>query len=345
MARAHRLAADPVSGAALETFERDAHSYTLFAALRHLEQLHPAQPRLGEARKAAEDIARIAQLPHMYFAPAEIAGCTRSERGVPVLEQLVFGVFGPNGALPLHLTEYADARARQHDDPTVKDFVNLFQHRLACLFYRAWANADPCASRDRPDADDFRLYLGALVGIGPQSARERDALVDEAKLSRVGLFGPQTRSAEALEQAVGEYFEVPAQVIPFIGEWLPIAPDSRCRLGVAREHATLGQGATLGARTWQRQFRFEIALGPLPLARFTEFLPGARALAQLRALVAFYTNEEWSWQLRLLLEPQQLPSVQLGQSGWLGWTSWLGRPAAGAARMDTIIEGSRPIAA
>jgi type VI secretion system protein ImpH len=316
--------------------------YSLFSALRRIEQAHRDSPRLGESRRAADDPVRIAQRPHLYFAPSDVAAFGAGDSATPRLEQHGFGIFGPNGALPLHLTELAYSRQHQADDPALSDFVNAFQHRFASLFYRAWADSDPCTSFDRVGEDDFRLYLGALIGIGAPAARDRDSVLDYAKLARAGLFGPQSRSAEALEQILTEYFELPVELIPFVGAWLDISTESRFRLGVAPEHAMLGLGATLGQTTWQCQSRFEIALGPLRIADFVNFLPGARGLAQLKALVRLYTNEEWSWQLRLLLEPAQIPAMRLGDSGWLGWTSWLG--ARTQVARDALIEGSEPAA-
>ncbi|HVS78406.1 MAG TPA: type VI secretion system baseplate subunit TssG [Steroidobacteraceae bacterium] len=317
--------------------------FTLFAALRRIEQVHRERPRLGESRKAADDPVRIAQRPHLYFAPSEVAAFGPEDDGVPRLEQHSFGVFGPNGALPLHLTELAYARRHQADDPTLVDFINTFQHRLTSLFYRAWADADPCASLDRPVGDRFRLYAGALLGIGAPTARDRDAVLDYAKLSRAGLLAPQSRPAESLERLIADYFGLEVELVQFVGEWLPIPADARLRLGVPQEGGALGIGATLGGMTWQCQTRFEIALGPLPVAEFVNFLPGARGLQQLRALVRLYTNGEWSWQLRLLIEPAAVPPLRLGDSGWLGWTSWLGERTTTAR--DALIEGSEPAAA
>jgi type VI secretion system protein ImpH len=246
----------------------------------------------------------------------------------------------------LHLTELAYSRERQSDDPTLSDFVNAFQHRFASLFYRAWADSDPCTSFDRTDTDEFRLYIGALIGIGPSAARDRDGVLDYAKLVRAGLFAPQSRSAEALEQILREYFESSVEVIPFVGGWLEIPAEARCRLGGPPEYASLGAGATAGGTTWQCQSRFEIALGPLAMADFVKFLPGARGLNQLKALVRLYTNEEWSWQVRLLLRSADIPPLRLGESGWLGWTSWMpaSQAAADAVVRDAVIEGSQPAA-
>jgi type VI secretion system protein ImpH len=316
--------------------------YTLFGALRRIEQAHRDRPRLGESRKASDDPVRIIQRPHLYFVGADIAAFGSSETVVPRIEQHGFGVFGPNGALPLHLTEIAYSREHQADDPALSDFVNAFQHRFASLFYRAWADSDPCAAFDRVDQDAFRLYLGALIGLGPAAARDRDSVLDYAKLARVGLFAPQNRPAEALEQILVEYFELPVELIPFVGAWLDISEDARCRIGMEPQHATLGLGATLGTMTWQCQSRFEIALGPLGIADFVNFLPGARGLTQLKSLVRLFTNEEWSWQVRLLLEPEQVPALRLGEGGWLGWTSWLGSRTQVAR--DAVIEGSEPAA-
>jgi type VI secretion system protein ImpH len=326
----------------LDELRQAPERFTLFGALRLIEQTHPERPRLGESRKASDDRVRIAQEPHLYFAPTEVLAFGANDGDVPELEQLGFGVFGPNGALPLHLTELAYSRKRQLDDPALADFINTFQHRFASLFYRAWANTDPCTSLDRPGADQFRLYLGALIGIGAAGARERDAVLDYAKLSRVGLFAPHTRSGFALEKILAEYFELAVEVIPFIGTWLDIAPDAWCRLARTPEYALLGVGATLGTSTWQCQSRFEIALGPLRIGDFVNFLPGSRGLEQLKAIVRLFTNEQWYWHVRLLLEPADLPPIRLGQSGWLGWTTWLG-PRDQVAR-DATIEGSRPVA-
>lgn len=324
----------------LQDLEQHPEAYSLFGALRRIEQAFPDRPRLGESRKVADDPVRIAQRPHLHFAPTEVAAFNTQDSEVARLDQHGFGIFGPNGALPLHLTELAYTRELQTDDPTFGAFINAFQHRFTALFYRAWADTDPCASFDRTSTDLFRLYVGALMGIGSPLARDRDCVLDYAKLARAGLFAPQTRSAESLERIIGDYFELPVEVVPFVGTWLTISSEELCRLGGPRENASLGLGTILGASTWQCQSCFEIVLGPVRITDFVNFLPGARGLNQLKALVRLYTNEEWSWRVRLLLEPADIPPMRLGESGWLGWATWLGPRSEVAG--DAVIEGSEP---
>lgn len=339
--------------------ESRVHSFSLFAALRVLEKASAAQPRLGESRKASDDVVRLGQAPHLVFAPSDVASVATDAEGRVALEQYGFGLFGPNGALPLHWTELAYERRHQKEDGTIVDFLNVFQHRLVSLFYRAWAQGEPSVNLDRPDSDRFRTYVGALLGTAPETAHNADEVEDYARLSRAGRFALQTRSADGLEAVLGDYFRIPIEVRPYSGEWLDIPRDLHSRLGEQR----LGMSTTLGASTWQCQHKFEIVLGPLSGSQFENFLPGARGLTELHSLVRFYTNDEWGWQVRLLLQDADIPGATLGSAGRddeqgatrsgvqpernahgnrLGWTSWLG--ARRAAAQDVVIQDTRAAA-
>lgn len=326
MATAAGIAPDTVDE--LRRLRAEPYRYSLFAALRLLEQAYCTQPRIGEARRIAQDPVRLQQPPYLSFAPSEVTAFGSTEQGMPLLESYGFGVFGPNGALPLHLTELAFERKRQHADPTLSDFINLFQHRLTGLFYRAWAESDPATCHDRPDSDRFRLYLGSLTGMGTEHSRDSADVADNAVLSRVALFGSQCRSAEGLQHILTDYLQLPVLVRSFVGDWLAIPPAMHTRLGGMDESACLGVGATLGEASWQAHHKFEIVLGPLAYAEFRNFLPGASGLSELSGLVRIYTNDEWQWQLCLQLRRDEVPRMQLGsnQAGIgsaLGWSSWL----------------------
>ena len=319
----------------LEQLRRAPERFGLFAALRLLEQAFSQHPRFGEGRQASEDPVRLGHAPHLAFAPSDVASYEETSDGVR-LEQYSFGLFGPNGPLPIHLTELAYGRRRHVEDDAIIDFLNIFQHRLISLLYRAWAEADPATHFDRPASDRFTLYVGALLGLGSPAARNRDAVPDYAKLSRAAAYGRQTRSATALEAILQDYFAADVLVREFIGGWLPVPADEQCCLGA--ERSSLAGGAFLGRGVWDCQHKFEIVLGPLTLARLKTFLPGAAGLRELHALVRLFTGDEWTWQLRLLLLPDETPRTCLGRGGQLGWVSWLGRHQGIAE--DVVIQES-----
>ncbi|MCP1673928.1 type VI secretion system protein ImpH [Natronocella acetinitrilica] len=312
-----------------EGLSRAPERYTLFAALRLLEALSPDRPRLGRSRRPADDVVRLAQLPSLRFAPGELA---RVDDGpTPRLHGEGFGLLGPNGPLPLHLTEYADERRRLHQDPGFADFLNLFHHRLASLFYRAWADAAPAVEADRAD-NRFFWYLGSLAGLGTPGLQGRDTLGDRAKLHRVGRLASQTRSQEGLEDMLEDHFGMPVTIESFLPQWLDIPPEDRLRLGRTTQVGRLGRDANLGRRSWQCQFSFRVILRDVSRQQYESLMPGQPGLTQLGDLVRAYIGDELRWDLELHLRPREAEPLRLSRGRRLGLTTWLGRGARDSAR-------------
>ena len=81
--------------------------------------------------------------------------------------------------------------------------------------------------------------------------------------------------------------------------------------------------------------------GPLNLDQFERVLPGGESLRRLVALVRNYIGDQLNWDVNLVLKKQEVPDLRLGQSGYLGWTSWLTpRPGEHDAD-DAIFDPSR----
>jgi type VI secretion system protein ImpH len=311
-------------------------------ALRRIECASPGSPRFGTALRPADEPVRLGQEPSMGFAPASLSGLAQGQAGAPPrLEVRFFGLFGPNGPLPLHLTEYAHARQLQAADPTFARFADIIHHRFLSLFHRAWAQAQPCVSLDRPGDDSFGRYVGALAGLGQPGLRQQDALPDFAKLHHAALLNRQVRNAEGLSQIIAGFFRVPVVVEQFVGHWMPIRQRDHSRLGMVGN--VLGRNALVGSRVWDRQHKFRLRVGPLDLAQYTEFLPGGRGVVQLRACVRNYVGLEYCWDAQLLLGADSVPPLRLGQSGRLGYTSWLGRRPGTAPAADLVLDVDRAL--
>jgi type VI secretion system protein ImpH len=322
--------------------EERPYDHDFFHAVRRIECLHPDKPRIGRALRPADEPLRFGQEPSLAFAPATLSAYSpATARRPPRLEVRFFGLLGPNGPLPLHLTEFARERllrAGEAADATFARFLDLFHHRFLALFYRAWAQAQPTVSLDRPKDDRYSAYVGALVGVGSQASRERDAVGDYAKLFFSGLLARQVRNRDGLEALLTGYFRLPARVEEFIGHWMRLPTEDRTRLGAGNDSARLGVGAMLGGRVWDRQHKFRIHLGPLTLKQYEAFLPGGGALAKLVALVRQYLCFELDWDLRLVLAKAEVPQVSLGRYGRLGWTTWLGHQPRTADAGDLMLQ-------
>jgi type VI secretion system protein ImpH len=288
-------------------------------ALRRLEALHPERPRWGLARRPKDDALRLGQQPALDFAPASVAGLTSADDKRPArLEIRFFGLLGPNGPLPLHLTEHARERLLHHGDASFARFLDVFHHRLLSLFQRAWAQPRPTVSFDRPEEDRFHDYVGSLIGIATPECRERDAAGDRIKLAMAGWLARPTRNAEGLRALLVAYFRLPVEIEEFVGHWMSLPDDDLTRLGRHAACAQLGVGAVAGRRVWDRQHKIRVRLGPLTLAQYEDFLPKGSAHGKIVALLRQYLSLELDWDARLALKADEVPRVQLGGSTWLG---------------------------
>jgi type VI secretion system protein ImpH len=191
------------------------------------------------------------------------------------------------------------------------------------MFYRAWASAQPTVCHDRPGEDRFADFVGSLFGIGMPNLRNRDAFPDHAKLHFAGRLVCQTRHPEGLLAIVSGFFRIPASITEFIGQWVRLPYEARCRLGETPDTGTLGQTTIVGSRIWECQHKFRIVLGPMSFLDYERLLPGGASLPRLIALVRNYSGDELTWDVHMILKKEEVPEISLGILGRLGWTTWL----------------------
>ncbi|MDT8343075.1 MAG: type VI secretion system baseplate subunit TssG [Thermohalobaculum sp.] len=338
MAGDERAAAPDLSR--LAALGSDPQSHHIFQALRLIEAAFPDRPRLGRSRRPSQDAVRIGQEAELAFPPSTIAAFSLPADGAPGrLVNRFFGLFGPNGPLPLHLTEYARDRQRNMHDHTIVAFADLFHHRMASLLYRAWAAGEPAPSFDRPDDDPFAAKVAAISGRMGRGMEDRDAMPDLAKLHFAALLAQGPKNADGLLAIVSAFFRAPASIESFVGTWLHLEPHDRWKLG----GAPLGRGTSLGARVWSRQSKFRIRLGPLDLETYRRVLPGGQSLKRLAAIVRNYLGDSLEWEVNLVLKASEVPEARLGRQGSLGWTTWLGQRPAGRDADDLrLLPPQRP---
>jgi type VI secretion system protein ImpH len=358
----------------LDQLEREPYTFDFFQAVRRLDCAHPDKPATGNSLRTADDPVRFGQEVSMAFAPATLESVQRTGSKPPRLFERFFGLFGPQGPLPLHFTEYVRDRVRNHGDNTLLSFLNVFHHRMVAFFYRAWARVRPTVSFDRPKPDRFGDYVGSVFGLGMDSLANRDALPDLPKRHFAGMLSCQTKHADGLLAILRGYFGLPVQIQEFIGQWIELPVNCRCLVGLSSSR--LGVDTTVGSHVWDCQQKFRVVFGPLSLHDYYRMLPGgirlssdavsglqpkgtaqqlAKGLSPTRAsgksaepvgasldrLIAatrLYVGDELQWDLQLILRREDTPPIGLGIVGRLGWTSWLIREKMPRDPNDLVLD-------
>ena len=304
--------------------QEEGPTYDFFAAVRRIECANTDLPKVGTSLKPVDDPVRFCMEPFLAFPTSTLAKVTSDRNAnVPRVYVNFIGLFGPNGPLPIHLTEYARERILYHDR-TFVSFANILHHRFTLLFYRAWADVQSAASLDRPGDDRFSRYSASLIHLGEPSVQKRDAVADHAKLFMSGHLVRETRNAEGLERILSTFFRAGVRIEQWVSQWLALAREQQTRLGGGRDAEQIGIGAVAGEKVPDVQSRFRIRFGPLSLAEYESHLPGGTPFAQMLAWLRNYIGYELAWDVRLVLRHEEVPRAAIGSSVRLGWTTWLG---------------------
>jgi type VI secretion system protein ImpH len=315
------------------------YAHDLFHTLRRIQALQADAPRLGEALRPRDEAVRLGQDAELDFAPANLHSFSQ-DRAVPRIGQRGFGLFGPMGPMPLHLTEYVRERERSHADPTLARFADLFHHRALLMFFRAWAQSRPEVHRDRPWDDDFARWVSSLYGQGGKAFTQRSAVNDDAKRLHAATLMRGPRNAEGLAKVLRQYFGLPVRVEACVGHWLPLSEQDRTQLRPStspHRNTGLGHSAVLGRRVWDRQSHARLHIGPLSFAQFQQFMPGQPTRQALRDWVREVLGLSVSVDAQLALRGSEIPRLQMrpraaspgapgaAAAGRLGLDTWLGR--------------------
>ena len=308
----------------LLAIKKEPFRYGFFNVVRLLDCIFRQKARTGDSDRPQDDAIRIGQNPSLIFAPSTIASFElRASDATWHLHTYFLGIFGPNGPLPSHITDFAQLRIKHHRDETFARFADVFHHRMASFFYRAWAESQPTVHMDRPESDRFSHYVAALSGFGLPSLHNRDAMPDNARRFFAAHLACTTRHSSGLVSILQAFYKVPVEIIPFVSHWVHLPEDCHWKLGRMLQSNELGVSITLGARIRDCQQRFQIVLGPLGYETFCKLLPYGSSMTRLRAIVDQYIGQEFSWHVQLVLKKEEVPRMTLGRQGELGWSTWL----------------------
>jgi len=331
-----------------EQAEALSEAFDFFELLRRLERRGGL---FGHSGRPDREPARLGQHVRLAFSVQDVVEFLEPTDKAPARVTVAnLGLLGPEGPMPLHLTRwvldrlsqrwYGGADALQTSDTTFVDFVNILQHRMIALFYRAWADAHPAVQVERAVGGRVRSMLQSMAGIGLPGTQ--DAELDAVKLRQAASLAAQVDGPERLTLFLAEAFKVPVVLKEFVATWMTVPAALQTRLAGA--YASLGRSATIGPRTFSRQSRIELRIGPLGYTDYKAFLPGGARLKLLKQAVRDLVGETLDVDLRIVLAGEAVPPARIG-TVQLGRTTWLARPAergdADDMRLRTIV-GWRP---
>jgi type VI secretion system protein ImpH len=343
MATEGRPSNPDVSGSRAEAeLRQEPYLFEFFQAVRLLERFFPDKSPVGRFHPPNAEVVRFAANSTLAFPASEVQSLDWPVDGPGRMKVNFMGLTGPEGVLPLYYTSLLAERTRA-DDHSAVDFFDIFNHRIISLFYLAWEKYRFSIAYEREGLDSFSHHLMDLIGLGTPGLQNRLAVLDDSMLYYAGLLAQRPRSAEALQNLLADYFEVPVEVEQFAGGWYPLDRNTQTALEAGPgESGQLGFGAVVGDEVWDQTARVRIRMGPLSLAQYQDFLPQGSAFESLRALTQFFSNGEFDFEINLILDRRDVPPCVLGAEGedapQLGWHTYIKTRPMEEDASETILQ-------
>jgi type VI secretion system protein ImpH len=324
-----------------EILEQEPYLFHFFQAVRLLQKMRPDHSPVGRFEEPRTEAVRFGVAPSLAFPASEIQALEWTSSEPAQMTVNFMGITGPLGVTPYPYTELVSERTRAKDF-ALRDFLDIFNHRMISLFYRAWLKAQFTIAYEADRREPFTERLAALVGLGETGLRERQDVRDESLMFYCGQLSRSPRSAVVLQSVIEDYFGVKVQVEQFTGTWRRVGRTDLTALeGDEHPAAALGSGALAGDEIWDPNNRVRIVLGPLSAAQYDDFLPTGSAYGPLRALTRYFSSE-LEFEVQLVMDKAAVTGcvldVETAESPRLSWTCWIkSREGFNRDPGDTII--------
>ncbi len=324
----------------IQRLEQEPYRFNFFQAVRLLALMRVQCERVkdlsgGMGERASPSIQSIRFRSHVSFefAPSALRRLELSEedpaqqgRRTAVLTSSFMGLAGHDGPLPDHYTELLLRRIREKDF-ALRDFLDIFNHRLIELFYQAWEKPRFFIGFERRERDPVAAMVSALLGRPPSSAARSFHVSPEFPIFFSGCLLRRPIPAEAVTSVLSSYFEgTPIELRQFEGRWIELEEGSRFRLGDPLSGSQLGEFCPLGEQIWDVQGQVKLQITVPDYDAFVEFSPGGKKAEALAAIFRSLTDSEIQviTELRLARAAPWCLTGDTSCSGRLGLSVWLG---------------------
>lgn len=318
----------PKEAGIAERLFREGYMFNFFQSVRLLEIFLSASKSTGEISDLKEE--RIRFRPHhgLAFPATDVLSIERLS-GTPERARITatfMGLYGVDSPLPSWFYE-GIANEAEHAAP-LRDFLDIFNHRLYALFYRSWAKYRLFEYYSRPSGRRELLVRAlSLSGLGTQGSTD-DAEIPPVHLaSFAGVLSLQMRNAEGLRNILTELLGgIPVAIQENVARWVAIP--NRGRLGrSSKRNVVLSATSSLGQYVNDISGKFRVILGPLTLEQYVSLLPAGSRTRTVNYIVRLYVRDALDYDVRLRLKTAEIPLLRLGdRSLRVGLTTWLGRP-------------------
>lgn len=291
------------------------HTYEFHCAVQKIEQAHPDATPLGEGADPRKEAVILKA--HVSDAiPDYEVDRIEADRTRPVLWMNLVSLGGRAGPLPEVYTDMLKERMR-HKDTGFRDFLDIFNHRVASLWYRLrkkFLTGFVAKPAKQTPVGEAGL---CLAGVSNTRLIENTTLKPSCLLAAQSLLWARHRSVEGLKTLLEDYFHHRVKIEPWQGGWNNVTMEEELtRLGGPWNR--LGQDTILGKRSWN-------AVQGLRIHIYGVDAQSDFPVAEWRDVITLYIGVRIRVYVRLHYTPESIRGLKLrpSEGHFLGRNTWM----------------------
>jgi type VI secretion system protein ImpH len=278
-----------------------------FAQLRTLKL---AAAKKGRSLKLRAILSRSGHQP-------EVRLLERPEKPADIVEVSLPALYGRFGALPDYFTD--ELLEGGDSSKALRDFLDIFNHRMLTTFQDIWERyhffTEDVLNPNTDKASQEALILDRLTGmLTSEGLKANDRAL---RWHEMQLFRHPVRTRAGLLELLRSYFSgLQIAYQGFQVHLRDIPEGQRIKLGF--KNSCLGEDLLCGDSLEDPGAGLRITFHSLDFQTYMSLQPGGERHRALCRLLAIYTESRWKCHLTLGLRSDQIPSINLGQTGVLG---------------------------
>jgi len=259
----------------------------------------------------------------LSFAKSEISMLQfiETDEGVNVEVTLNFlSLFGASSPLPSHYCEMVLESA--DSDFVLKDFLNLFNHRLQKTLYPIWERHRYHIQYESDLGDQFSKYVLSIIGLYSQSQNKNSKLDLKKLLPYAGILSMKQKSTGSLVAVLRHYLEHDdLEIIQCMPMQENIPSWQYSYLG--QENCSLSKDTLLGESVKTNSSKFQILLKNILFDDLYKYSIHGEKMQELDELVSLALSEPLEHELCLHIQKNNIQKCELSKHH-LGINCFLG---------------------